>query len=100
MRQISLRTLVCLLFLLVFSTVALEGCSSSKMLRKTDVPRITKEELKPLLDDPDTIIIDYRIQMHWKKSDEKIKGAVHENPSAEVALWAGRYPKDKKIVLY
>ncbi len=64
-----------------------------------DVPRMTKEELKALLDNPDLIVIDVRTQQNWKESDLKIKGAVREDPGA-VESWANKYPKDKILVLY
>ncbi len=64
-----------------------------------DVPRISKEELKAELGNPDLIIIDVRIDHDWTPSDVKIKGAVREDP-LKVEDWVGKYPKDKKIVLY
>ena len=100
MRKLSLKALVSLWCLFLFSAIMLGGCSLSKMQGKTEGQRITKEELKPLLDDPDTIVVDYRLQMHWEKSDQQIRGAVHENPFEEVASWSSRYPKDKHIILY
>ncbi len=65
-----------------------------------DVRRITKEELKSLLNDPNTTIIDVRQQGDWQGSDLKIKGAVREDPMQEEASWAKKYSKDKNIVLY
>jgi rhodanese-related sulfurtransferase len=64
-----------------------------------DAPRITKEELKSRLGDPDIIILDVLVQDQWETVDQKIKGAVHENPE-EVDSWASKYPKDKTYVLY
>ena len=65
-----------------------------------DVRRISKEDLKLRLDDPKTIIIDVRQESAWRESDEKIKGAVRENPIKDEKSWAGKYPKDRNIVLY
>jgi hypothetical protein len=65
-----------------------------------DGPRITKEELKPLLGNPDVIVIDVRIGASWSASKWKIQGAVREDPRAEIEGWAKKYPKDKTIVLY
>ena len=62
-------------------------------------PKMTKEELKPKLGDPDLIIIDVLVQDQWETVDQKIPGAVHENPE-EVDSWADKYPKDKTYVLY
>lgn len=65
----------------------------------TESPRITKEELKRRLGDPQVVIVDVRAGWDWKKSDRKISGAVREEPNDAVE-WAKRYPKDKLIVLY
>lgn len=64
------------------------------------VPEITIEDLKPMLGKPDVVIIDVRIQNQWEAADQKIPGAVHENPGKDVKLWLDKYPKDKTIVLY
>lgn len=67
--------------------------------RAADVPRMTKDELKSMLGNPDLIIIDVRTQSDWKNSDSKIQGAIREDPDS-VKSWAGKYPKDKTLVLY
>ncbi len=64
-----------------------------------DAPRITKEEVKTLLNDPKVAILDARILSDWKKSDKKIKGAARVDPH-DVGAWAGKYSKDKKIIVY
>ena len=61
-------------------------------------PRITKDELRANLDNDDYVIIDVRIPNHYDNSDEKIIGAIRENPM-DVNFWYP-YPKDKTIVLY
>lgn len=66
---------------------------------QSDVPTMTKEELKPHLGVPGFVIIDVRTASDWKQSEYKIKGAQREEPSA-VKEWASKYPKDKAIVLY
>ncbi len=65
----------------------------------SEAPRITKEELSAMLNSPDLVIIDVRVEKEWKKADTKIKGAVWED-SEEIEKWAGKYPKDKTIVFY
>jgi rhodanese-related sulfurtransferase len=65
-----------------------------------EVPRITKEELKEMLDKPDVIVIDVRYGKDWTESKEKIPGAVREDPKKATKTWAGKYDKDKTIVLY
>jgi rhodanese-related sulfurtransferase len=64
-----------------------------------DAPRITKEEVKALLNDPNVAILDARLGSDWKKSDKKIKGAVRIDP-LDVGAWAGSYSKDKKVIVY
>jgi len=62
-------------------------------------PRITKEELKAELENPDVVILDVRRDKDWTDSDQKIKGAIRED-GKEYKSWAENYPSDKKIVLY
>jgi hypothetical protein len=87
------------LCLSLFSLV-MQACALGGMQSRAEVRRITKEELKALLDDPNTIIIDVRQEGDWQQSDRKIKGAVHEDPIKEEESWTRKYPKDKNIVLY
>lgn len=65
----------------------------------TDVPLMTTDELKAMLDDPDLLILDVRRGKDWKSSEFKIKGATYAKPDA-YDTWANTYPKSKKIVLY
>lgn len=65
----------------------------------SDVPTMTKEELKPHIGVPGFVIIDVRTSGDWKKSEYKVKGALREEPDA-VKEWAPKYPKEKAIVLY
>ena len=64
-----------------------------------EVPRMTKEQLKALLDDPAVIILDVRASRDWKESEGKIKGAIRENPK-RFKSWAHKYSKEKTLVLY
>ena len=41
-----------------------------------DIPRMTKEELKAMLGNPDLVIFDVRLSSEYFASDIKIKGAV------------------------
>ena len=93
-------------FLLAIMTVAvslgLVGVSTAPLMAEdiaADAPRITKEELKSKLGDPDLIILDVLVQDQWETVDQKLPGAVHENPE-EVDSWANKYKKDKTYVLY
>ena len=67
--------------------------------RSADVPRMKKDELKAMLDNPDLVILDVRAKKDWTDSDSKIKGAIREDPDS-VKSWAGKYSKDKTLVLY
>jgi rhodanese-related sulfurtransferase len=64
-----------------------------------EAKRITKEELKAMLDNPDVVLLDVRTGKDWTASDQKIKGALREDPQ-KVNEWAGKYDKGKTIVLY
>jgi hypothetical protein len=89
----------CWTILALVVVFALTGCLQNLGL-DAKVPRMTKEELKPLLGNPDVIILDVRIADDWKKSDLKIKGAVREDPEKDYRSWASKYPKDKTLVFY
>ena len=86
----SLTVVVCLPLLWVVA---------SQTYAVPKIPVITKEDLKERLDNPGLIIIDVRVERGWQSSDRKIKGAVWEDPD-DVSAWAGRYSKDKNLVLY
>ncbi len=77
----------------------LSGCYQS-MGGERGVSRITKEELKAMLGKPDVIVVDVRQSWDWNKSQEKIPGAVREDPEKDVKTWATKYPKDKTLVFY
>ncbi len=71
----------------------------SCMAMADEVPRISREEVKEMLDNPDMIIIDVRTDSSWHGSELKIKGAVREDPS-DVTSWMDKYSKDKTLVFY
>jgi rhodanese-related sulfurtransferase len=68
-------------------------------IAEAGVPMITADELKAKLGSQDLTILDVRRAAHWNASDRKIVGAVREDPQA-VESWAGKYAKDKTLVLY
>ena len=86
-----------LLFIAVLCIFFMAGCATFAL--SGDVPRMTKEELKASMSKPDVIIIDVRSGRDWTDSDQKIKGAVRENPGA-IQSWTNKYPKDKTLVFY
>lgn len=85
--------LAALLMILPVSWPAQAGAATD------DIPRMTREELVPLLGSPDVIVIDVRSNPDWLGSNVKIKGAVREDP-AKLATWIEKYPKDKTLVFY
>lgn len=89
-----MKRVVMVLIIFVF---ALELFSTSAISK--DVPRMTKEELKAMMGNPDLIIIDVRYEEHWKGSDRMVKGAIREGYD-NVKSWADKYGKDKILVLY
>ena len=64
------------------------------------VEKMNKEELKAMLGKPELVVIDVRQAGDLAKSNQKIKGAVREDPKQEVKSWTAKYAKDKTIVLY
>lgn len=82
------------LLLLISLLMGLSAIASASAVSK-----ISKEELNAMLDNPDLIIIDVRLERDWKSSSLKIKGAVWED-FLEVETWAQKYSKNKTIVLY
>jgi len=82
------------MLLLISLLVGLPAIASA-----SDVPKISKEELNAMLNNPDLIIIDVRRERDWKSSSLKIRGAIWED-FLDVDTWAQKYPKDKTIVLY
>ena len=71
----------------------------SSTVKAAEVPRITKEELRAKLGDPNLVILDVRRGADWSTSSVKIKGAVRADPG-DVAAWADTYPTEKTLVLY
>ena len=64
-----------------------------------EVPLITKEELKPIMDEDNLIILDVRTGRDWNSSEFKIKGAQRVD-AKKVTEWASNYKKDNKLVIY
>ena len=85
--------------ILLLNLVLLAGLAWAISAIGADVPRMTKEELRTMLDNPNVVILDVRTGSSWTESESKIKGAVREDPE-KVDAWANKYPKDKTFVLY
>ena len=95
----AVASILAVLAAVTFLAASANAAKPSKKVAFPDIPRITKEELIDKLADPEVIIIDVRPEQQWKSSKLKIVGAIHEDAMA-VESWAGKYPKDKTIVLY
>ncbi|MBE0575322.1 MAG: hypothetical protein IH613_05430 [Desulfuromonadales bacterium] len=81
----------------VFFIFAALLCAMSFAASAAEVPRMSADELKSRLGEPDLVIIDVR--QDSDQSDKQIVGSERVNPGA-VNQWAGNYPKNKVIVLY
>ena len=85
---------------IVFLTAILTTIAFSiSPLAAADIEKISKEDLKTMLNNPDVVILDVRTGKDWSSSEFKIKGAVRANPR-DFDGWATAYPKAKKLVLY
>jgi len=87
--NIPVITIASLVFLWIFAMIA----SAEEVLR------ITREQLKGMLGNPNVAIIDVRANVDWDGSNLKIKGAVREDPR-RVNSWMENYPKEKTLVFY
>jgi rhodanese-related sulfurtransferase len=64
-----------------------------------EAKRMTKEELKAMLDSSDLVVLDVRTERDWAGSEQKIKGALREDPG-KIDDWAAKFDKGETIVLY
>lgn len=64
-----------------------------------EIPTMAQQELRERLGSANLVVIDVRSGGDWRSSDRKILGAAREEPG-QVVSWAGRYDKDKTVVLY
>ena len=86
------------LLLMVTASLAM-ACASALRTTAAEAPRITKEEVKGMLGNPDVIIVDVRSGGDWNSSKVKIQGAVREDPES-IGSWIDKYSKDKTLVFY
>jgi hypothetical protein len=94
MRQTYIYSVAIFILLVPFLAVSATAEEEGDDLRK-----VTKEEAKVLIYDKGVPIIDVRYNKNWKKSEQKIAGAIRENPN-ELGSWTKKYPKDEMIILY
>jgi rhodanese-related sulfurtransferase len=93
MKRVAILLLVPLL--LGFLSV----CHAEETMGVNSVPRISINELKGRLTDPQITIIDVRSPHDWDDSTTMIKGAIREDPR-DISVWKDKYPKDRLIALY
>jgi hypothetical protein len=93
MRLKSLTYLIVSLYLMAFGAFLISSVAAE------EAPKMTKEELRGVLDHPDVVVLDVRYSESWQDSDLMIKGATRGNP-ANFDSWADEYPKEKTLVLY
>ena len=70
-----------------------------KALAADDIPRMTKDELKAILNVEDVTILDVRLGKDWKSSEFKIKGAIRTDPK-QIDKWSKDLRKENRLVLY
>jgi hypothetical protein len=92
------KSIVFLLFIAAFVFNAFSFIAA-EVDEDDDIPRITKEEVLKIFDQPGVTLIDVRYEKNWKKSDMKIEGFVREHPN-ELGSLARKYSKDHKLILY
>lgn len=85
------------IYILLAFTFVLAG--AAPLLAESDTLRITKDELKRMLDQPGVTILDVRRGKDWTSSEFKIKGADYVDPG-KYDKWVKNYSKNAKIVLY
>ncbi len=92
------RVLFLLLIVLALGYAGTALCAETA-LTINSVPKMTIDELKERLNNPDLVVIDVRSAYEWEESAIKIKGAVREDPR-KIASWLSKYPENKTIVFY
>jgi hypothetical protein len=105
-RKVKTRARLGALMILLAFPLFLGACApfgatypAPRVVKAEEVPRIAKETVKSLLNNPGMLIIDVRTEKEWANTTQKIKGAVHQDSHA-VEAWGPTLPKDKRLVLY
>ncbi len=87
---VPLLAMVCLLFV--------GGPLGFGLFPETEVPKITKEELKAKLGDRNLVLVDL-FKPIADAARTRIIGALRERP-ADYKIWSKEFDKDKTLVLY
>jgi phage shock protein E len=85
--------IILLMFVVGFAATATAVSAAS------EIPRITKEDAKGKIDDPNVVFLDVRTGSDWRASAFKIKGAVYEE-QGKFEEWAKNYDKNKTYFVY
>ena len=94
-----IRSPYCVAGFIILFLVLIAFCFTVASAASIEVPRISIEKTKQMLDDPTVVIIDVRTAKTWWKSPTKILNAVREE-TGSIEQWAGKYPKDKTLIFY
>ena len=93
-RPVRRDAIACFLFLLILGQTAVTVANDTR-----DVSRISVHQVKALLGQPDTVIIDVRKYRNWWRSSKKISTAVREDPS-KVEQWIEKYGQHQTLIFY
>ncbi len=85
---------------MLFFVLIISVQKAPAMGSKPDVPMVSPQQAQSMMANPEVIIVDVREPVSWKKSQNKIRGAVREDPTKNVTEWAEKYPKDKILIFY
>ncbi len=88
------------LLLVVILLIPSISVAADAIYSQEDIPRISVDELKALLDDKEDVhILDVRSHSSYDKSNLRIKGD-RRILFEEIESWASSVPKDARIVTY
>ncbi len=87
------------LIVLLFFTGSVGILYAQTPLTPEGVPRMTIDQLKQQMNNPNVVIIDVRTPHDWGESTMKIKGAIREDAS-KLDSWMTKYPPNKTLVFY
>lgn len=84
----------------IIPVLLLLSCSLQTVQATDDRIRwMSREELLSILDERGLILFDARYSKDWRRSDQKIRGAIRLD-AQEVEQLEGFYAPDQKIVIY
>lgn len=73
--------------------------AGTALLFASEVPTMSKDELKSRLGSNTVVILDVRTGRDWISSEFKIEGAVRA-PGDKISQWSKNYTKEQTLVLY